>query len=210
MRTDKLQSSLCFCSTLILTYKYYFKIFCPSIQNITCRNGLRHYRSTALLARPQIRIVCPSSFHPLSVHHWYVVIGGFVCQSSEFFCRKLLRNFGKSRVREIVLFGARPRDVFRRPSKGHFSAPVRRTFFGVRPKDVFRCPSKRRFSVPVQKDVFRHPSKGRFRALIQMMFFNAHRYYNLVLPDNLEKFHVARSCAAGHHGKFHMARTCAA
>ncbi len=40
-----------------------------------------------------------------------------------------------------------------------------------------------------------------------MTFFDAHPYYDLVLPDNLEKFHVARSRAVGHLGKFHVACT---
>ena len=57
---------------------------------------------------------------------------------------------------------------------------VQRMFFSARPNDIFgACPN----------DIFRRP------------------YYDLMLPDNLEKFHVAHSRAVGHLSKFHVACT---
>ena len=57
-----------------------------------CRNGLGHNRSIALFARPQIQMVCPSSYHTSSIHHWYTVSGGFVCQSSKLFLLEAVRD----------------------------------------------------------------------------------------------------------------------
>ena len=128
---------------------------------------------------------CDLKFRPSvrrpTIHPQHVVSGGFRLSVLRiFFRRKLLRNFGKSRVHEIGLFGARPKDVFRCPSKRRYSGPVQGTFFDARPNDVFRGPSKRRFSTTGQtkffddrpNEVFRRPAKRRFSTTGQTKFFD--------------------------------------